>query len=146
MGRCRVVGCFLCYLGRRGRTMSRGHFGWSEPSKQGKGGNAMGLKKPAGNGTNGVGMDTLRSGLVWGARPSLAEFMTDGEYEDGSKRVLPTLMVFVGDGQWQAWLHDREEARGCFASGSTLEEALGALDEGLCLDTLSWRRDGSRRR
>lgn len=106
----------------------------------------MALRKPTVEHLDGEVTRGLVEGAVFRNRPHLAEFMVEGKYEDGTDRVRPTVMAFISDGQWQLWLHDREEGRGAFASGRTLDEALSALETGLKAASLCWRKDGGNKK
>jgi hypothetical protein len=104
------------------------------------------VKKPRVEGTPQEERDTLIAGAIFAKRTTLAEFLVEGRYETGEVRATPTLMVYVTDSRWQAWLHDREETRACWVAGETLDELLDALEEGLMEDRLPWRKDSGRRR
>lgn len=71
----------------------------------------------------------------------LVEFLTRIEWDPGEVRVPGTMMVFVEDGRWKIWLHDRDAGEGCFVSGETLHEALEAADKAIAGGGGDWRPD-----
>jgi len=73
------------------------------------------------------------------AYPRLWEFLTVGVYEDGGKRLLPTLMLFLHDGRPTMALNDRDQECTAFVSGEAVGGLLDALERGLEADSLSWR-------
>jgi hypothetical protein len=99
----------------------------------------MSLKKPSLMQTAAAGCDVVpvEGGLP--GFPLLWEFLSSGVYGDGMKRQLPTLMVFLHDGRLTLALNDRDNSRTAFVSGSTVPEALTALEGGLEGDSLGWR-------
>lgn len=82
-------------------------------------------------------------GSTLSSLPSLYSYLTDSKWEDGSPRELATLMIFAQDGRWKVCLSDKATGRVCFLSGTTIEEALLSLDEGLGTDEVDWRTAGS---
>jgi hypothetical protein len=76
--------------------------------------------------------------------PSLVEFLTRTEFEDGSARQTGTLMLFVEDGRLKVCLNDRAEGLVGFHSFQSLDTILGELEGCLDKDGVDWRktRDG----
>lgn len=103
----------------------------------------MAIRKAVEKATDGVLEVTGEVGGLLGRLPLVWEYISSGQYEDGSRRVPATLSVFVSDGRLTAGLNDRDQARIAFRSGETLEEALGALEQGLAGDSLDWRRSAA---
>jgi hypothetical protein len=78
----------------------------------------------------------------------LNEFLTDPRWDDGTPRLLPTVLVFRDAGQWKACLSDRAMDRVAFVTGATVDELFAALEKGLTKDSLDWRpakHDGGRK-
>jgi hypothetical protein len=96
--------------------------------------------------SNGEPVGGLGNAGILDCWPSLVEFLTAKEYEDGTKRVLPTLLLFVEDGKWRLWLNDRDQERSTWAESGELETALGTLEQGLSSESLSWRRTVPRKK
>lgn len=71
--------------------------------------------------------------------PSLWEFMSCPRYDDGSKRILPTVSLFMCPEGLKASLNDRDQGTVAFVTGDTLESVLASLEAGLQGDTLDWR-------
>jgi len=71
--------------------------------------------------------------------PALWEFLTSAVYDDGSKRALPTLMLFLHDGRLTAALNDRDNVQTVFVSGDSPEAILDALERGLVGESHQWR-------
>jgi hypothetical protein len=77
--------------------------------------------------------------------PSLIEFLTEPQYEDGSPRELPTLTLFAESGCLKAALNDRDGGRVAFVTAVSLEALFEALEEGLVFGNLDWRQSRSGR-
>jgi hypothetical protein len=77
----------------------------------------------------------------WGQQfPALAEFLAAVRWDDGSSRVPGSLTLFTEDGTWKACLSDKDGGLVCFKSGDSPEGVLGALEGGLQVGGLEWRR------
>lgn len=72
--------------------------------------------------------------------PVLTEWMTEEKWDDSSKRLLPSLTIFVEDGQTKICLNDKAVGRVSFVSGPSLVEALSRVEEGLVAEDLDWRK------
>jgi len=73
--------------------------------------------------------------------PQLAEFLTSGEYEDGTRREAPTVTIWAQGGQWRLSLKDRAEGLVMWLSAEKLLELL-QLAELFCLSSEGpWRID-----
>jgi hypothetical protein len=77
--------------------------------------------------------------------PALAEFLTERLDDVNKPRVTSTLGISCEDGVWKCCLTDRAQAGGkmdykLWKSGSTLLEALQALDMALRDGTAEWRK------
>lgn len=83
----------------------------------------------------------LKSAGILEDWPDLAAFLTQATWEDGSPRATGTAMVFTEEGRWKVWLHDRDAGQGCFVSGATLGEALGAAEAAAAGEAGDWRAD-----
>lgn len=82
----------------------------------------------------------------WGALyPSVWEMLVTGEWPDGTPRTLSTLTLFIDEGSVKLCLNDRAQGLTGWASGSSVEEALKALESGLREDTIEWRRSGGQK-
>jgi hypothetical protein len=69
------------------------------------------------------------------------EWLVLGHWPDGAERTTGTLMLFTEDGRWKAWLHDRDASMGCFVTGRSLEEVLGAAEGAVGEGGGDWRPD-----
>lgn len=99
----------------------------------------MALKRPSGpRSESGSGVLVIDPG-PFSQYPLTWEFMTALVYEDGSRRQLPTLMLFLHDGRLTAALNDRDVGQTAFVSGTSVLDVLGALEGGLEADALQWR-------
>lgn len=72
--------------------------------------------------------------------PHLWEFLHMETYEDGTARRLPTITLFVSPTGLQACLNDRDQSMAAFVTGESLEALWAALEGGLSMDSLDWRR------
>lgn len=131
--------CGECYSNRKGRGNYKGHRWYRPPILRTFEGIEMALRKrdraavdaAVGAGPSG---DALSKKL-----PFLWEFLTVTEYEDGSKRVLGTLIVFVDGPLVKAFINDRDQGLSACVSSSSLLGVLEATNGGLEADTLEWR-------
>lgn len=71
--------------------------------------------------------------------PALTEHLTLVRWEDGSARKTSTITLFAEAGLWKLTLNNREEQEVTFLTGGSLEELLGAVEQGLQTDSLEWR-------
>lgn len=71
--------------------------------------------------------------------PTLAAYLTDTAYEDGSARRTATMTVFAEEGLFKASINDREQSRSAFMAADTFTGLLDRLEKGLQADRLDWR-------
>jgi len=142
--RCPLSGltwCPLCYEGLRCRRSHKGHGTAIRRPKQRRKGKRVYMKRRE---RNGVGEKVLRASTscsISSTFPTLAEFLAETEWEDGSSRIPGTVMLFTEDGRWKAWVHDRDQGIGAFLSNTGLQSLLSALDRALRTNDLDWRAD-----
>lgn len=86
-----------------------------------------------------AGSDVCSPEGVMPGYPCLGWFMTALKYDDGVRRQLPSLSLFLNDGRLTACLNDKDNSRSAFVSGDSLASVLGALEAGLEADSLGWR-------
>lgn len=76
-----------------------------------------------------------------GAYPCILEHLTEAKYPDGSERQTSSLVVVADTQSWRVCLSDRDNSRVMWKTGSTLQEALDAIELGLMGDDPSdWRK------
>lgn len=143
--RCGAFECALCYSGRKGRKAYRGHFGYrASPPVKGK--SLMSVLKKRDKSVPGPGTSVDVEGGGFGkAYPGLWEFMTSARYADGSPRVPGTLTLFVDAGSVKGCLNDRDQSLTGWASATTVDGLLEALEAGLTGDSLDWRPSGQKK-
>jgi len=136
--------CPLCYEGLRGRRSHKGHSTCiRHMCKRARRKRVWFMLKKRSS-DNGQSPERPPSCRLTESLPSLAEFLAEVAWPDGSPRQTGTLMVFVEDGRWKGWLHDRDQSCSCFVSNTTLSNLLSALDAGLADEGLEWRPDRPR--
>lgn len=140
--RCDVVGCLLCYAGRRGRESFPGHCNGGRGVKKERVLRAMGLlKRPVVREAGGLPRVQQDSPLAK-SYPAFFAFLTDTTWDDGSPRETGTAMVMAGDGLVKFWLHDREgSGRSLWVSGETVEDCLAGADDAIATGSGEWRVD-----
>ncbi len=74
--------------------------------------------------------------------PALLEYLQSVSYPDGSPRLRSSLLVLVEDGSVKTCLSDRDQEQSLWRSGSSLEDALLALEATLTGEHQDWRRSG----
>lgn len=108
----------------------------------------MGLKKPAAGSQRDSGLSWSGVSKLAELYPALCEWMTSCVWpEDGSRRVLPVITLWLEETSWKACLKCKATSRICFVTGASPETLLAAVEAGLAEDRLDWRRDkfGSRK-
>jgi len=76
-----------------------------------------------------------------GSYPCILEHLVEATYPDGSERQTSSLVVVADAQNWRVCLSDRDNARVMWKTGSTLLEALDAIELGLMGDDPSdWRK------
>jgi hypothetical protein len=143
--------CAECYSNRRGRSNYRGHWGYRRYDRSLSWEVLAVLKKPTGSlpGVPARAFD-VSTDEVLRDLPSLASFLCDVTWEDGSDRVPGTVLLFVQDGRIKACLNDKASSRVCFLTAQTVLDVLHAADEAVDSGHADWRpvqtTTGSRRR
>jgi len=140
--RCRWVElefCGLCYEQRRGRAS--GHGSRPRPvldrflSTQEV--FDMAMKRPVNGNGGSLGVNEPDH-VFFDWYPHLHERMSETKWEDGKPRKVDTLMVFREHSMWKILIHDREARTKAWVSGSSWEEVLKRLEQGLAEETLEW--------
>lgn len=78
-------------------------------------------------------------GSLEGEFEAMAEFVSAGNWSDGTVRVPGTLLICTGEGRWRAWLNDRDGEVAAWVSASSLQLLLEAVEMGLREGSLEWR-------
>jgi len=71
--------------------------------------------------------------------PTIAEYLSDDQWEDGTPRELSTLQIKTQDGLVLAVLQDHALSRGLYVVGETVTAALKALEKHASEPTADWR-------
>jgi hypothetical protein len=101
---------------------------------------------PASNG-QGLSKQAFDCGSWGKSYPTLCEFLTLSQWEDGSPRVPGTAVLCPESGAWKLCLRDRDGGNFCFVSGKTPTDLLEAVERGLTgKSTLDWRADRPQRK
>lgn len=104
------------------------------------------MRRPSsGGGATGDAADAAAPGKVLGKLLAVWEFLTETEWGEGEPRRTGTVLLFVEDGRVKVCANDRDSDSVCFVSGSTPDEALGSLDQGLRDGDLDWRPSSRRK-
>lgn len=73
--------------------------------------------------------------------PTLASYLTEKVWEDTKeRRETSSLMIFCEDGLWKAMINDRDSKHVAFVSKTSFKGLFEALEKGLQLGTLDWRK------
>jgi len=97
-------------------------------------------KKPAGQA--GMPVRVLSDKEAVKRWPCLWEYLTSDVYEESTQtRKLSTVSLFLGSQGLTACLNDRDNARSCFASATSLLGALDALEGMARSEDTVWRED-----
>jgi len=132
--------CGLCYSNIRGRTNAKGHVGFrSLPSLSGPIERFI-VRKPV----DLNGSPSTSSGACpdegWKKKyPTIVEYLTCGEWEEGGKRELSNLTVSIGDGCFLLALNDKECHRSLYTQAESLTEGLRLMEGVLAGGKAPWR-------
>ena len=131
--------CGECYAGRRGRSTTRGHYGYRPEIIVRGMSMAEFLKRhcPQSNAAASVGPTERCRWLQ--DHPALCEFLSLSFWEDGESRIPGTLLLCFGEGRWKCWINDRDSGRTAWLSGGTMTDLLDGLEARLQADNLDWR-------
>jgi len=100
----------------------------------------MAMSRPKDNPKEKAG-SKVADDVLNGWLPSLHEFLTEIQWEDGKSRKTGTVMILCEDGLWKAWIHDRDNQVSGWWSGESWEGLLEGVNKALGTQTLSWRKD-----
>ncbi len=134
------VPCILCYLGMKGRSYFRGHYGfrvcsyfrWEDDSMTRlRRGDSSGKPRPVEDRVDPVCRKKY---------PMLLEQIEATLFEDGTARQPCTLTVFAGDGSLKACLSDRETEETAWITAASFQAILEGFERGLEKESLDWRR------
>jgi len=71
--------------------------------------------------------------------PALFEFMTCVKHEDGSSRKVSTVTLYFDQGQFKAFLNDKDSLKSLCVVGPTLASIWIALEASITSDDPQWR-------
>ncbi len=133
--------CALCYSGRRGRAVYKGHYGYAHVEGR-KWSLRMSLLRRSARPTE-QAPPPLPTGsvAVVSCLPALMEFLTLGKWDDGAKRLLGTISVFWKDGSFKSWVNDKDGSRSACVSAPSFDELLLLVERKLTEESLEWRAD-----
>jgi hypothetical protein len=138
--RCCGEHCAFCYANRTGRGAYVGHRGYpGKPRKVKRW--KMPLSRPSGYGQleSHVGLPAPY-GAWEKAWPSLAMFLCDLSWGDGTARVPGKLTLWTADSLWKACLSAPAENAVAFLSGQDPQSLFQALEKAIAKDSVEWRR------
>lgn len=132
--------CGACYTNAKGRTNAKGHAFYRHPPRSCPVGEFP-MRKPASSGGKRDGSEPRpRPEGDCEMLPSLWEFLTHRQWDDGTPRQPGSVTVFYEDGVWKACLNDRDAGLVAFRTAPTPIELAVSLEGALARDTLEWRR------
>jgi hypothetical protein len=79
-----------------------------------------------------------------GMFPAVTSMVVCESFPDGSPRATSSVTLFWHDGSLKACLNDKDADLTAWVSADTLEGLLEALEKGLQVDGLDWRKGGRR--
>jgi len=102
------------------------------------------MKKPVKNSPSSPGDYVMPDDDLRESFPVLCSYLCENVYDDGSPRKVATLTLFVEDSVLKGALNDRDQDRSLYASGSTLQSVLEALEGALKSGVPAWRKWGGK--
>lgn len=82
----------------------------------------------------------LVSGAFGERFPTVWEFLTRVQWDDGKRRSPGSLTIFMDDGAVKVCVFDKDAGEVAFVSAAGVDGLLEALERGLEGDSLDWRR------
>lgn len=101
----------------------------------------MAISRPNRTGADGGSGGPLAGGDAATLFPTLWEWLSCEQFDDGSARVTATVLVFVEGGMCKLCFNDRDGHRKAWITGKSPSEAFQALEASLAADRLEWRPD-----
>jgi len=71
--------------------------------------------------------------------PTLAAYLTETKYQDGTPRVTATILIFCENGVLRLCVNDRDNNRSVFFTSETVEGGLLAAENAIATNTAEWR-------
>lgn len=71
--------------------------------------------------------------------PSIAAYLSDPVWDDGTPRELSTLSISVDDGQIRLALNDKDGRQSAYTNALSVKDAFKALEQALAKDLITWR-------
>lgn len=99
----------------------------------------MPISKPSGSGGGGGRSAAPLGGWLKELTPTLLEYLSETQYDDGSPRQTATLTVFVETGVVKLCLNDRDLGRTAWVTSDSLENAIAAMEGRLADGSADWR-------
>jgi hypothetical protein len=132
--------CGYCYENVKKGNNNKGHRGYRPPKVRRWEWSDMAITRRSDKGVSQI--DTPMSvDCAFGKRyPNIAEFLSRLTWEDGTTRVLGTMLLLVEDGRAKCWLNDKDAGLSCWLSGATVSDALAAAEKVLGGTGGDWRR------
>jgi hypothetical protein len=134
-----AAGCPLCWQNRRGRTNYKGHWGYRRPPRERplQPWEVCVMKRP--KSVEEMGGERPDPGKLLENVREVYDLLTDGTWEDGSRRALATLLLFAEGSNWKLCVSDRATGRVAFVTGRTPEDVIAITNEQLLEERLDWR-------
>lgn len=102
----------------------------------------MALRKPNKGSENGAAHGYVaEEDSFYRSFPTVADFLRQDRWEDGSRRTPGVLMLLMDQGWCKAWVHDKDAKRAAWVSATTFAGLLEAVESGIQEDSLEWRPD-----
>lgn len=133
--------CALCYANIRGRARYRGHRGYRAKGlvRSWRRCEMKFLVKPDPAASAALAAGPVDGGKFGEAHPALWEYLTCGQWPDGTPRERATLLVLYEDGLLKACLNDKASLRAVWISCDEWPALLKSLDRALQDGTAAWR-------
>lgn len=97
------------------------------------------MKKPSQRQAEAVGQTTTPDEGFNKRFPTVAAYICDDKWEDGTDREPSTFSVSCRDGLIQIAMNDKELKQSLYTSAGSLQEALGLMEKALAAGVDAWR-------
>lgn len=131
--------CPFCYANRKGRSNYKDHWGF-RPQRLWEAKTVGKFTEMVPVEIQGEGAGDADDGLLSSMFPAITEYLTESRRCDDGVMRTSTLLLIADQGAWKLCLNDRPKQRSLWASGTSLEGAMRALEANLAGGGTGWRK------
>lgn len=130
--------CFWCYRNRKHGPEYVGHWGLRTARRLKPKEIVLPIEQPSADGAIVVSSD-MRECAILIECPTVLEWLTLGKYSNGKPRETSTLTIFIEGHYLKMALNDRQERRGLYLAGESIQGILTAMEAILASGNVPWK-------